>query len=89
MIGVRQKREIERQIIHKYFTPDWYSHLAKDLEANSIGLKYMNHLKHHDYLFGHHETIGVFVLWNDSHYPAGVEEKLSENGYPGNRSEGK
>ncbi|HCO69321.1 MAG TPA: hypothetical protein DIT26_01840 [Mesotoga infera] len=37
--GFDKKREIERQIIHKHFTPDWYSHLAKDLEANDIALE--------------------------------------------------
>jgi len=37
--GFDKKREIERQIIDKYFTLDWYSRLAKDLEANDIALE--------------------------------------------------
>lgn len=37
--GFDKKREIERQIIEEYFTLDWYSRLAKDLEVNDIALE--------------------------------------------------
>lgn len=37
--GFDKKREVERQIIEEYFTLDWYSRLAKDLEVNDIALE--------------------------------------------------